>query len=545
VTALNKWGFAHHLVPRADGGRLGPVEELFALLRSVARRDLTVAVGFGATMLAALPVWSWGSDAQRHRLAGLISGGEFGSLGLSEPDHGSDLLASEVVARPQGEQFMLSGTKWPIGNATRGAFVTVLARTGDAGGPRGFSTLLVDKRHAVPGTWSCEPRVRTLGLRGGDISGISFHHCPLPATALVGARGAGLDVTLKTLQNTRTMLTALSLGAADTALRVALSHVQRRRLYGRSAYEIPVLREQLVAAYVDLLVAECVALPTARAITAAPRRLSLWSAVAKYLVPVIVDEVLASLREVLGARHFLREGREVTADGVFQKILRDHAIVSVFDGTTHVNLQIVASQLPAVLRGPASDSDLLPALFGFGGDAPDWRPTGPDLRLTNDGADEITQAWPAALTQLEKLCADAGSAAHDTLCATAGRVERCRQEHLAAVDAELRQQRNLHSSAAGFALAKRHCLLHAAAACTHTWLANQNGPHRRPEWLLLCLERILARLRPDHSPALPQQHVPTAELELLRCAREHRLFSHTPIRLGETLSTNRPSPNAM
>lgn len=200
----------------------------------------------------------------------------------------------------------------------------------------------------------------------------------------------------------------------------------------------------MLAAYLDLLIAECVALPTVRAITAAPRRLSLWSAVAKYLIPVIVDDVLTSLREVLGARHFLRGGPGGLADGVFQKILRDHSIVGVFDGTTHVNLQIVASQLPAVLRGPAPDSELLPTLFRSDGDTSDWQPYGPDLRLTNDGADEITQAWPTALAQLEKLCADSGSPAHHALRATAERINQCGQQHTAPIELELLHRTREH-----------------------------------------------------------------------------------------------------
>jgi alkylation response protein AidB-like acyl-CoA dehydrogenase len=535
VAQLTEWGLPQHLIPRAHGGRLRSAEELFAVLRSVARRDLTVAVGYGATLLAAIPVWAWGTDQQRRRVADLIGGGAFGSLGLSEAEHGSDVLASELTAEPCPDGFVLTGTKWPIGNATRGAFATVFARTGRPGSPRGFSMFLVDKANTAPHTWSCEPRVPTLGLRGGDVSGITFQQARLPAGALIASQGSGLEVALKTLQNTRTLLPALSLGAADTALRVTLEHVGRRQLYGRSVHAIPVIREQLLSAHLDLLIAECVALSAVRAITVAPRRLSLWSAITKYLVPVIVNELLASLAEVLGARHYLRQG---LADGIFQKILRDHGIVGVFDGTTHVNLHVVASQLPSVLRcSPAEGTvePLLRRLFSLADPAPGWQLRAPDLRLTNDGLDEITQAWPLAVAAVEKICADDGSPHGDALRATVQQLDAHWRDHLATVACALRDRPTLHSTARGFALARTHCLLHAAAACTHTWLTNRERLgefHRDGEWLLLCLHRLLTRLRPDQHPTLPENHVPEVEHHLLECARQNRQFSLIPIALG-------------
>ncbi|GAA3233873.1 hypothetical protein GCM10020256_50320 [Streptomyces thermocoprophilus] len=93
---LEEWGLADHYVPVRAGGRLRDYEQLLQLIRTVARRDLTVAIGHGKTYLGGVCVWIAGSDEQAARLGADIRAGVPVSLGLTERAHGSDLLAGEV-----------------------------------------------------------------------------------------------------------------------------------------------------------------------------------------------------------------------------------------------------------------------------------------------------------------------------------------------------------------------------------------------------------------------------------------------------------------
>ncbi len=98
------------------------------------------------------------------------------------------------------------------------------------------------------------------------------------------------------------------------------------------------------------------------------------AALVKYFVPTVVERVLHSLGVVLGGRFFLREGPEA----FFQKVVRDAAIISVFEGSTVVNLGIVASQLIHRRDGKAaSDADKqqrLKNLYSVLGDRPPMIP---------------------------------------------------------------------------------------------------------------------------------------------------------------------------
>lgn len=517
--ALHRWGLPGFLVPESAGGRLRSLAEPFELFRCLARRDLRVAVGYGSTFLGAVPVWLWGDDRQRALLADRIGAGGLGACAISEREHGSDLLRTECRALPQGDSFAVRGEKWPIGNATRGELVTLLARTGASA----FSLLLLDKRELPADRWRCLPPAATLGLRGHDLSGLAFDDCPVPASAVLGTAGTGLAQILRTLQVTRTLVAGLSLGALDTALRVATTYAGERRLYGGPIDRMPVVRDLLVRAYADLLVGECVAVPAVRAVGAAPGRLVRWSAVTKYLVPVLAEEAIAGLATVLSARAFLADD---PAGRLFQKVQRDHAVMSVFDGTTHVNLAALTGMPPAgrPAAGSGPDRDrVLAALFRMDQPAAAWRPDGAALALAADDTDEIVQGWPDAVAELEDR-ADGSPVWRElleVLEAWHGVRARCQAGRRA-----LPTGADRHPPVRAFTLARTHCLLHAAASCVQVWRHGGGDP----AWLLLCLQRLLQRLDPEQELAPAAVDWAAAALHAQHSSAE--LFSLRPVKLA-------------
>ncbi|OMI36192.1 acyl-CoA dehydrogenase family protein [Streptomyces sparsogenes] len=497
VDLIRSWGFARYLVPEEFGGGLRNLEQLVLLTRSLARRNLTVAVMFGSALLGVNPVWLWGDEEQRARVAQGLLGGDLACFAVSEPDHGSDLGTNETTAVPDGDGYLLTGEKWPVGNATRGRFLTVYAAV-EGAGP---SLLLVDKQALPPGSWDNHPFVRTVGLRGHDLSGITFRDTKVPAGALLGRPGGGLTGILQVLQITRTAIGALSIGTMDSVLRIALRHARERVLYGQEIYRIPVIRRHLVRSHLDLLIAECVTLPVARSLSVAPSRLSLWSSVVKYLVPTLGEEVVQEAGRVLGARGYLREG---VAGGVFQKLQRDHAIASVFEGTTHVNLHSIASQLPAVARvadRPAPGADtLLRRLFDWSDEAPVWQPSGRALRLTNASEDEITRGWGPAVAEARLIAERQVPAAEaDALRKVLDAWSARRAAFYTRIAAESLDP----ATTDGQDRATEHCVHHAAASCLYTWLysfAEERATAPGTGWLVLVLQRLLRRLDPTAEP---------------------------------------------
>src|SRR5262249_8044981 len=223
-----------------------------------------------------------------------------------------------------------------------------------------------------------------------DMGGIAFEDCRLPASALLVPPGRGMEMALTTLHYTRTMIGGMALGAADTALRLALGWGRDRRLYGEPILPIPAVRALLLGAFLDVLVAECVVTVAARALTLAPRRMPLWAAVTKYLVPNLCEGVVRDAAAVLSARSYLREG---VAGGIFQKIARDVAITSIFEGTQLVQLSLIASQLGQLSRTARRDAEAvdLDRLCDLGTPAPAWDPSTTRLQIGDPGGDELVE----------------------------------------------------------------------------------------------------------------------------------------------------------
>ncbi|MGW0085202.1 acyl-CoA dehydrogenase family protein [Streptomyces sp. NPDC003393] len=493
---LDDWGLPGHYVPVEHGGRLTDYATLLQVMRAVARRDLTVAIGHGKTYLGGICVWVAGTPEQAAALGADIRAGVPVSLGLTERAHGSDLLAGEVHGTPSERGWLVDGEKWLINNATRGSLLSLLTRTDPAGGPRGFSILLVDKRELDPAMYRHLPKVRTHGIRGADISGIAFEGAAVDRSALVGTQGAGLEIVLKALQLTRTMCAALSLGAADHGLRIVLDFALDRGLYGRRLVELPQARQVLGTAAADVLLHEALGIAASRLVHTQTDEMSVTAAVTKYLLPSGTEDVLFRLTRVLGARAFLKG---VHAHGMFQKVERDHRIVGMFDGNTLVNLNSLVNQFRALVRGrQRGTGDVAGAAAAYDLSTPLPRLDPGRLSLVARRGSGVLAGFEPCVARLEGLAGERPALA---LAAAAARrvadiVDRVHQE--------MEQWQGLVGDVppAAFEVARRYALCHAAAVCLGLWThsaAQFAGTATEPLWrdglwLRAALDRILDRL---------------------------------------------------
>lgn len=541
---LDEWRLPDFYVPQQYGGRLCSYEELVSLLRVVARRNLSIIVAHAKSYLGAVNVWAGGSQQQRHKLAEIVMSGKQVALAYHEKAHGGDFMASEVKAVKVAGGYQLSGEKWLVNNATRGAALTVFARTTEDGGPRGFSLFLVEKNALDPHSFEHLAPIRTLGVRGVDFSGVSFRKTFVNEDSMIGAEGSALEQTLKAFQLTRAVIPALALGAADTALRTTLDFARNRNLYGTRVVEMPHARRTLIEAFLDLLIADCLTTACARAVHQTPEQMRLYSAVVKFYVPQSVEETIERLAVVLGARHYLREEHW---HGIFQKLLRDNKVLSIFHTGPLLNLTTIGVHLRDIAQHrshAASDVDALQArlaaIFDLNHSLRDFDPGA--LSLYTRGRDDFLNGLDLALEQLRQLAQRTSPSSETTLLPhLMVQVERVLEQRQAADDEQRELASRLGSdysrSPEMFEQAERYCTLEAAACCVHMWLHNRERLgefFRRGDWLVLSLERLLERLDQRRSKALPAEHEERVAEELDRLFEGERLFAVVPLQLARS-----------
>ncbi|MEV0296205.1 acyl-CoA dehydrogenase family protein [Nocardia sp. NPDC050710] len=543
---LQRWALHEYCLPAEWGGRAGDVETGFLLLRLVSRRDPTCAVGLMLTDLAFMPTWIAGTEEQRTRLVSLINNGAKLAWGLSERDHGSDVLSNDMRAEKVEGGYLLTGEKYMIGNATLADMVTVQARTRERGGPGDWSIFLIEKRLGPAGSVRELPNERLHGLRALDLSGIELDKFFVPDSHRIGAEGQGLEVVLKSAQVARVAISGLALGAADTALRVTLDFIVTREIFGQKVAEFPYTRRQVAESFADLLLAEAVATGAVRGVQAAPEQSAVFSSIVKYFVPTSLGRTFSQLSEVLGARLYLREHPHYA---IFQKMLRD-IVVSVFaDGNTVVNLKAVGSQLDQILRQASSATaeqrvaaeEKVAKMFDIDAKLEEWVPA--QQQLFSRAGDATILALPQAITQLRQL-ADTRDGVQrawfersaDLTAGLLGELDRITAEQQRAKET---LGRGYGASAEMYRLAEQYCALYAAAAIVHLVVRSAGvlaAPFPDGAVLLLCLERIWRSFHPAApvTDATVIDHVMTVLLDL---HRDRKLFSHWQFQLqasGET-----------
>ncbi|MEW5856583.1 MAG: acyl-CoA dehydrogenase family protein [Cyanobacteriota bacterium] len=542
VEWLYNWNLHHYHIPVEYGGELKSYEEFVAFVRVLSRRDLTTSITFSTLFWSGL-VWMAGTHEQKQRLAKFIKD-KHGAMCLaySERAHGSDLVASDVQATKVPGGYLLNGEKWPINRATISGISVVLAKTDDSGGARSLSLFVVDKSEIDPAGYSNLPKIKTLGIRGSDMSGIRFDNCFVPEEMRLGQEGAGLELGLKGFHLTRTLCAAFSLGSADTALRTVLKFALGRKLYGKTVFDIPHPRTTLVEAFLDILVCDCVTIAGARSFHVAPEQSSISSIFVKYFVPTAVEKVVQNLSVILGARFYLREGHD---EGIFQKVVRDNAIISVFDGSTVVNLHALILQLRQMAkyrakRNAATYEGLRSRLeTRFSLEAPLPPCERAKFELFSRGCDDVLQGLEISLEHLYDLKTDSGVDAEVlqkliTLTSTVLEELDAQDEFLASSGFEYGHDQSPEL----FELAKKYCTLHAAAACVHMWVYNRKilgDFFAKGEWLAICLNRLLMTFRPS-SGIIPSIYIENVAQELLKLDRENKMFSIVPLQLAQSQS---------
>ncbi len=540
---LYDWKLQHYYIPTDCGGEFTSFEEFVAFVRVLSRRDQTIGIAF-TTLFWSFLNWMAGTPEQKQKLARFIMD-DYGAmcLGYSEKEHGSDLINGDLTATKVEGGYILNGEKWPINRATISGISFILAKTDANGGPKCLTLFMVDKRQLDPEKYYNLPKIYTHGVRASDMSGIGFKDCFVPDSMRLREEGDGLELALKGFQITRMLCAAFSHGAADTALRTTLSFAVNRVIYNKTVMDLPQPRRTLVDAFLDILICDCETIPAARGFHIIPEQFSVWASVVKYFVTVRLEEMVNSVYVVLGSRFYMREEHEF---GIFQKLLRDNSIISMFDGSSIVNLHALILQLRPLTKYRAKRNSRtmsalktrLEAIFSLEKSVPPFEPN--NLELFGRGMDDSLQGLEIALDMLEGLkdSQEVDAEILENLLMLGNLV----LEELNAHDEQISQSKFEYGhdqSPELFEIAKKYCTLHAASACLHTWLYNRSilGEFfARGEWLVLSLHRLLRTLRPLPY-TLSEVYVENVAQELLKLYRENQHFSIAPFQLAHSQTT--------
>jgi short-chain 2-methylacyl-CoA dehydrogenase len=242
VARMGKLGLFGLPFPEEYGGMGGDYLAFCIALHELGRVDSSVAITLEAAVgLGAMPIYRFGSAEQRARwLPELCQGERLAAFGLTEPGGGSDIAGSmRTTARLEkcdGEaagDWVIDGSKAFITNSGTSitSLVTVLAITGPGGGAdrREISAIIVPS--GTPGL-TVAPEYSKVGWCASDTRELAFASCRVPEQNLLGQRGRGYAQFLRTLDEGRVAIAALSAGLAQGCVDECLRYVRERTAFG-------------------------------------------------------------------------------------------------------------------------------------------------------------------------------------------------------------------------------------------------------------------------------------------------------------------------
>jgi len=320
--------------PPEIGGQGGDWGHAIVLAEELARSGcggLGMALAVQSEM-ATPPIAKFGTDEQKERyLAPAIRGEKIASLGISEPNAGSDVANIETTAVRDGDDWVINGRKIFITNGVRADFITLVTRTDKAQGYDGFSLFLVDKD--TPG-FTVSRKLDKLGMRASDTAELAFDDVRVPSSALLGTEGKGFYQIMWELQGERLIGVAGSVAGAMLALERTIEFCQEREAFGKPIGSFQVNRHKLAELMTKVVASQQLVYDTALAWERGEypvRQISM----AKLYAGIVAGEVINECMQLHG-------GMGYSTDLWVERAWRDSRLIRIGGGTDEVMREVIS-----------------------------------------------------------------------------------------------------------------------------------------------------------------------------------------------------------
>ena len=336
VGRLGDLGFLGVLVPPEYGGA-GLDHVSYALIvEELCRGDASVGMTMWAhNSLCTGHLQLFGSREQKAKyLPRLASGQALGAWGLTEPGSGSDAAAMRTRAvRDEGE-WVLTGTKAFITNASVGQVAVVMAITDPPKRQRGISAFILEK--GTPG-FAAGQRYRKLGLRASDTAELVLDGARVPAANLVGELNLGFVNAMQVLEGGRIAMAAMAVGIAQGALDAAVTYMKQRTAFGQTLAEFNGLQGMVAELATEI---EAARLLTHRAawLKDAGQPVRHTAAMAKVFASEVAMKAASKAVQIHG-------GAGYVTDFPVERIFRDAKLTEIGEGTSEVQRLVIAREI--------------------------------------------------------------------------------------------------------------------------------------------------------------------------------------------------------
>ena len=220
-------------------------------VEEISRANAAIGMSYGAhSNLCINQIYRWGNAQQKTKyLPKLISGEHIGSLAMSEPSAGSDVVSMKLKAEKRNDYYLLNGSKMWITNGPDADTLVVYAKTDISAGPKGITAFLIEKDMAG---FSTGKKLDKLGMRGSNTSELIFENCEVPYENVLGEEGKGVNVLMSGLDYERVVLAAGPVGIMAGAMDVVVPYIHEREQFGKPIGTFQLMQGKIADMYTTM-----------------------------------------------------------------------------------------------------------------------------------------------------------------------------------------------------------------------------------------------------------------------------------------------------
>ncbi len=336
VARMAELGLLGVAVPEEHGGsgmdNVGYILAMEEVSRACASTGVIMSVN---NSLVCDPIVRFGTPEQKKEwLEPLAAGRYLGCFALSEPEAGSDAAAQKTTATPDGDDWILSGTKNWITNGPVADVSVLFAMNDKAKGHRGITAFIVPLNAAGV---TVGPPDDKLGIRGSKSSQIVLDELRLPKTAILGEVGGGFKVAMSTLDGGRIGIAAQAIGIARACLEDSLDYATQRKTFGKRIADHQAIQQKLADMATEIDAARLLALRAAF-LKDRGEPYGKAGAMAKLYAADVANRAAREAIQIYGGNGYVTEFP-------VERHFRDAKITEIYEGTSEIQRLVIANHL--------------------------------------------------------------------------------------------------------------------------------------------------------------------------------------------------------
>ncbi|WP_247008633.1 acyl-CoA dehydrogenase family protein [Halorientalis litorea] len=318
------------------GGRGLSLTEILAMAEEFYRADAGIALTLQLASFGAEITDEYGSEEQKERLLRPVAENEqITGLAVSEPETGSDLAGMQTTAEKDGDEYVLNGEKYWVGNGVEADWVTLYAKTDDDEDNRYGNYSLFAVPTDTDG-YDAEHIPEKMGFRASKQAHIELNDARVSEENLIGTEGAGFYMLADFFNHGRVVVGGHGLGLATAAIEEAHEFVHGRTAFGRDVSEFQKVQHTLADMRTEFESARALNWRAAKKVTDHDNA-GLWAAMAK-----VKSTETATMCAERGMQ--LHGGRSVLTENRIARVYRDVRIPVIYEGANEIQRNLVYGQ---------------------------------------------------------------------------------------------------------------------------------------------------------------------------------------------------------